>query len=50
MKTDIEIARETKLKPIEEIAAKLGISYDDIEFYGKYKAKITNYNPHAVVS
>lgn len=43
MKTDIEIARETKLKPIEEIAAKLGISYDDIEFYGKYKAKITNY-------
>jgi formate--tetrahydrofolate ligase len=50
VKTDIEIARETKLKPIEEIAAKLGISYDDIEFYGKYKAKITNYNPHAVVS
>ena len=40
MKSDIEIAQATKLKPIKEIAAILGISEDDIELYGKYKAKI----------
>ncbi len=44
MKTDIEIAREARLKPIEEIATKLGVSTDDIEYYGKYKAKISDYN------
>ncbi len=40
MKSDIEIARESKLRPIGEIAAKLGLTEDDIEQYGKYKAKV----------
>ncbi len=38
--TDIEIAQACKLKPISEIANKIGLSSDDIEFYGKYKAKV----------
>jgi formate--tetrahydrofolate ligase len=38
---DIEIAQDAKLKPITEIAANLGLSDDDIEQYGKYKAKIS---------
>ncbi|MDD6799243.1 MAG: formate--tetrahydrofolate ligase [Firmicutes bacterium] len=42
MKTDIEIAHEAKLLPIGEIAAKLGIAEDEIDYYGKYKAKITD--------
>ena len=41
MKTDIEIAREITLRPIGEIAAKLGLSEAEIELYGKYKAKVT---------
>ena len=41
--TDIEIARNTKLKKIDEIALELGLYEDDIELYGKYKAKIDNY-------
>lgn len=41
MKTDIEIAQEAKLLPIKEIAAQLGIGEDDLELYGKYKAKIS---------
>lgn len=40
MKTDIEIAQAAKLKPILEIAKKAGLSEDEIEYYGKYKAKI----------
>nr|WP_090290054.1 formate--tetrahydrofolate ligase [Facklamia miroungae]NKZ29812.1 formate--tetrahydrofolate ligase [Facklamia miroungae]SDG35450.1 formate--tetrahydrofolate ligase [Facklamia miroungae] len=40
MKTDIQIAQEAKLQPIEEVAAKLGISNDVLEPYGKTKAKI----------
>ncbi|MFZ4412321.1 MAG: formate--tetrahydrofolate ligase [Bacteroidales bacterium] len=40
MKSDIEIAQAAKLKPIKEIAKKLGIEEDDLELYGKYKAKI----------
>ncbi len=40
MKSDIQIAQEAKLKPIEEIARQLGIEEDDLETYGKYKAKI----------
>ena len=40
MKTDIEIARECKMKDIAEIAEKIGISEDNLERYGKYKAKI----------
>ena len=40
--TDIEIARNTKLEKIEKIAKKLNIKEEDIECYGKYKAKISN--------
>lgn len=40
--TDIEIARNTKLEKIENIAKNIGISEEDIELYGKYKAKISN--------
>jgi formate--tetrahydrofolate ligase len=42
-KSDIEIAQECKPQDIREIAAKIGISEDDIELYGKYKAKV-DYN------
>ncbi|MBP5282943.1 MAG: formate--tetrahydrofolate ligase, partial [Lachnospiraceae bacterium] len=41
MKTDIEIAQEAVMKPITEIAAKLDLTQDDLELYGKYKAKIS---------
>ena len=40
MKSDIQIAQETKLKHISEIAKKIGISEEELEYYGKYKAKI----------
>ncbi len=40
--TDIEIARNTKLKKITEIANSIGINEEDIEQYGKYKCKISN--------
>jgi len=40
MLTDIEIAQQAKLRPITEIAAKVGLMEDDIELYGKYKAKV----------
>ena len=40
MKSDIEIAQEAPIRPIVEIAEKLGISSDNLELYGKYKAKI----------
>ena len=40
--TDIEIARNTKLETIEDIAQKVEIGEEDIEKYGKYKAKISN--------
>ena len=42
MKTDIQIAQEAKMKPITEIAEQLGISFDDLELYGKYKAKLSD--------
>ncbi len=42
MKSDIEIAQEAQLKPIVKIAEQLGISDDELELYGKYKAKISN--------
>ena len=42
MKTDIQIAQEATMKPITEVAESLGISYDELELYGKYKAKITD--------
>ena len=40
MKTDIEIARETKLENIRDIAAQIGIHEDDVYSYGKYIAKV----------
>jgi len=40
MKQDIEIAQEAQIKPIVKIAERLGILHDDLELYGKYKAKI----------
>ncbi len=40
MKNDLQIAREAKIKPITEIAQRLGIPADDLELYGKYKAKL----------
>lgn len=41
MKSDIEIAQSVELKPITEIVEKVGITFDDIELYGKYKAKLS---------
>ncbi|WP_347132812.1 formate--tetrahydrofolate ligase, partial [Neglectibacter timonensis] len=40
MLTDIEIAQSTKLRPIADVAGDLGIQEDELEFYGKYKAKL----------
>ena len=42
MKSDIEIAQEAQLYPITEVAQLLGITIDDLELYGKYKAKISD--------
>lgn len=42
MKTDIQIAQEAVMLPIKEVAAAYGISEDDLELYGKYKAKVTD--------
>lgn len=42
MKSDIEIAQEAELVHIKKVAEKLGISEDELEFYGKYKAKISD--------
>ncbi len=41
-KSDIEIAQEAKLEHIKDVAAKIGVSEDDLEFYGKYKAKLSD--------
>jgi formate--tetrahydrofolate ligase len=40
MKTDIEIAQSAKIRPVAEVAEKLGLTADDLELYGKYKAKL----------
>ena len=40
MKSDIEIAQAARIRPIAEVAAKLGLREDDLELYGKYKAKL----------
>lgn len=40
-KTDLEIAQEAVMLPIQEVAAKVGIEVDDLEYYGKYKAKLS---------
>ena len=42
MKTDIQIAQEAVMEPITEVAARLGITSDELELYGKYKAKISD--------
>ena len=42
MKTDIQIAQEAEMLPIKEVAANAGIKEDDLEFYGKYKAKLSD--------
>ena len=42
MKTDIQIAQEATMLPITEIAAKVNLSPDDLEMYGKYKAKLSD--------
>lgn len=42
MKTDIEIALEAELEPIQEVAKTLDLSGDDLDLYGKYKAKLTD--------
>ena len=42
MKTDIQIAQEAKMLPIKEVAASIGIFEDDLELYGKYKAKLSD--------
>ncbi len=42
MKTDIQIANETKMENIEKVLGRFDISYDDLELYGKYKAKASN--------
>ena len=42
MKTDIQIAQEAVMKPITEVAAQVGLSQDDLELYGKYKAKLSD--------
>ena len=42
MKTDIQIAQEATVMPIKEVAAKLNIKEDDLELYGKYKAKLSS--------
>ncbi len=41
MKTDIEIAQEAVMLPIKEVAARIGVEEDDLELYGKYKAKLS---------
>ena len=42
MLSDIEIAQNAKMKHIRDVAASIGIAEDDLEFYGKYKAKIAS--------
>jgi formate--tetrahydrofolate ligase len=42
MMTDIEIAHNTELEPIKRVAERIGISEDDLELYGKYKAKLSD--------
>ena len=42
MKSDIEIAREANMQPIQTVAEKLSITADELDLYGKYKAKLTD--------
>ncbi len=41
MKSDVEIAQEARMKPIIQVAAELGLDEDELELYGKYKAKVS---------
>ena len=41
MKTDVQIAQEAKMLPIAQVAGYLGIEEDELELYGKYKAKVS---------
>ena len=41
MKSDIQIAQECTMEPIIEVAKKIGLTEDDLELYGKYKAKVS---------
>ena len=41
MKTDIEIAQSIELQPIVDVVKKIGLDDDDLELYGKYKAKLS---------
>ena len=45
MKTDIQIAQEAEMKHIREVAEGAGIAEAELEFYGKYKAKISDEPP-----
>ena len=42
MKTDIQIAQDAQMLPIKEVALNAGLTEDDLEFYGKYKAKLSD--------
>ena len=42
MKTDIQIAQEAKMEDIRDVAVRAGIAEDELEFYGKYKAKLSD--------
>ena len=42
MKSDIEIAQEAKMEPIASVAETLGITAEELELYGKYKAKLSD--------
>ena len=42
MKSDIQIAQDAELLHIRDVAAEIGIEEDDLEFYGKYKAKLSD--------
>ena len=42
MKTDIQIAQEAEMSHIRDVAASIGIEEDDLELYGKYKAKLSD--------
>jgi formate--tetrahydrofolate ligase len=46
--SDIEIAQQSKLLPIQEVAKEIGLTMDDLELYGKYKAKLSMEKIHAV--
>ena len=48
VKSDIEIAQEAKLLNIKDVAAKVGITEDELEMYGKYKAKLSDELIHRV--